>query len=134
MSIGIVSSLRNDRLQLVVDKLDAGSTGAEIRLYGGLRPSTAGLTTSLIGTCTCSKPAGTISNGVFTLSSITGDVSADSTGTITWARFVDSDGLFVMDINCGETGGSEELLFNTTDVIVGGLINVTSFSITEGGA
>lgn len=134
MTIGIATALRNERLQLIMDKFDAGSSGGEIRLYGGLRPSTAGLPTSLIGTCTMSKPSGTISNGVFTLDTITGDTAADSTGIITWARVVDSDGLFVMDIDAGETGDNAELLFNTTDVVVGGLINITSFSITEGGA
>ena len=134
MSIGITTALRNSRLQLVQDALDAGSTGGEIRLYSGQRPVTAGLPTILIGTCTMSKPSGTIANGVFTLDTIVGDNAADASGIITWARLVDSDGNFVMDIDTGVTGGSAELLFNSVDVVVGGLLNVTGFAITEGGA
>lgn len=132
MAIGMATTLRDARLQAVIDTIDAGAGAGEIRLYDGIRPATGGTVTNLIGTCVLSDPCATISSGVLTFNPISDDVSADATGTITWARIVDSNGVFVMDLGCGIAASGEEIIFNTVSAQLGGVITILSGTLTEG--
>ena len=136
MSIGIVTSVRNSRGDQIIAALDAGAGAGLIKIYTGTQPATGGALSgnTLLGTLTLSDPSGTMSNGVLTFDTVSDDVSADADGTITWARFTDSDSNTVFDVDCGVTGSGAALTFNAVTVTTGGVIQVTSASITEGGA
>ena len=56
--------------------------------------------------------------------------AADATGTAAWARIADSNGSSVMDIDVSATGGSGALQLNTTNIVIGGPILITSFVIS----
>jgi hypothetical protein len=116
----------------VIDALDAGASFGEIRFYDGARPATGGLVTALLATCTLSDPSASVTTGVITFNPITDDVSADADGIITWARFLDSNETFVMDVSCGIAGSGADILFNTTQTKVGGAVQIISAVITEG--
>lgn len=136
MAIGIDTTIRNNRLQVIMDALDAGVNAGYIEFYTGTRPATGGALAgnTLLGTCTLSKPSGTIANGVFTFDTISDDQSADNDGTMTWCRFFDGDGTFVMDASVGLSGSTATVIATTVNIITGGVIRVTSGSLTEGGA
>ena len=134
MTISLNSSLRNARAQKIIDALDAGASNGVINFYNGIRPATGGLTTALLATVTLSDPSASVSAGVITFDAIADDVSADANGTITWARFTDSDALFVMDASCGIAGSGADIIFNTTQTQVGGAVQIISAVITEGSA
>lgn len=128
------ASLRSARSQAIANALDAAAMPGKFLLYDGPRSASGAAVTTqtLIGTCVLSTPCGTVTNGVLTFATIADDTVADATGTIAWARGVDGDDTFVLDMSCGITGGTEALLFNTLSTQAGGVIQILSGSITEG--
>lgn len=76
---------------------------------------------------------GASSNGVITLNAIADDVSANATGTATWFRILKSDATTkVMDGSVGTSGA--DLNLSTTSIVAGGLVSVTSATLTHGNA
>lgn len=134
MAVGFATSLRTNRATQILNAMDAGTTGAKIRLYNGTRPATGGTATTLLAELVCSTVSGTVTNGVFTLSAITQDSSADATGTATWFRIVDSDNNFVMDGSVTATGGGGDITMGSVSIIAGVPVAAVSFVITEGNA
>lgn len=59
---------------------------------------------------------------------IADDTSANAGGTATWARFADSSGDAVMDVDAGE--GSEALVFNTALIVISTTVSVDSFTLS----
>ena len=134
MALGFATTLRTSRATAVRDAIDAGSGHGKIRIYNGTRPATGGTATTLLAELTCSDPCGTVTNGVLTLSTITADSSADSPGTATWFRIVDSAGTFVMDGTITATGGGGDGTMNSTTITAGNPVNALSVVITDGNA
>jgi len=133
MTIAFNVALRNARADQITIARDAGPAGGNIRIYDGTRPATGGAVTTLLGELTLADPSSpSASGGVLTASSITGDTSADNTGTASWYREVDSNGVFVMDGDCGLSGS--DLNLNTLSVVAGLPIDITGNAITEGNA
>jgi hypothetical protein len=131
MALGFVTALRNARADQITAKMDAGSGPGKLRIYDGSRPATGGSATTLLAELTLSDPsAGAAAGGVLTLNAITPDASANATGTATWARIVDSDGNFVTDMSVGTAGADVNL--NTTSIVAGAAVSVTSAVLTEG--
>lgn len=133
MAFGYVLALRNARLNLTRDYIDAGTGPGKLRIYDGTRPATGGTVTTLLAELICSDPcAPAASAGVLTFSAITQDSSANATGTATWGRFVDSADTFVADCAVGLSGSDVNL--NTTSIVAGAVVQVTSATITAGNA
>jgi hypothetical protein len=110
---------------------------ALLKIYTGTQPTDADTAIgaqTLLGTLTCNATfAPAASGGVLTLNSITQDSAADATGTATWFRLTKSDGTTVVcDGSVGTSGSDLNLV--TTSITLGQPIQVTSFTITEGGA
>jgi hypothetical protein len=131
MTVGMSTTLRNARLDAITT---AAGGSAKLRIYNGTRPATGGTATTLLAELTCNATfAPAASGGVLTLNSITADSAADATGTATWARIVKSDGTtFVLDCSVGTSGADINL--NTTSIVSGAAVSVTSATITEGNA
>jgi len=133
MSLGVLESIRNAWLDAIAAAIDAGIVGGQLKFYDGSRPGTNGAATNLLGTvvfsATCAPDA---SGGVLTFSEMTEDASADATGTATWARITDSDDNFVCDCSVGTSG--EDINLNSVAITVGGIIRVTSGTLTAGNA
>ena len=123
----------NAVLTTLNDLLNAGSGPATIKLYTGTKPagpSTAITSQVLLGTLTCSDPAGTVSARSLTFGTVTADSSADASGTATWARIADSNGVAVVDIDVTLTGGGGFGQMNTTLIAISGPITAPSVIIT----
>ena len=131
MTVGMASGLRNARLDAITTF--AGGS-CKLRIYNGTRPATGGTATTLLAELTCNATfAPAASGGTLTLNSITSDASADATGTATWARIVKSDGTtHVLDCSVGTSGADINL--NTTSIVSGASVSVTSAVFTEGNA
>lgn len=131
MALGYAAGLRNAQLDAITTF--AGGS-CKLRLYDSTRPSTGGTATTLLAELTCNATfAPGASGGVLTLNAITSDTSANATGTATWFRIVKSDGTtHVMDGNVGTSGS--DLNLNTTSIVLGAVVAVTSFTITAGNA
>lgn len=117
----------------IITAIDAGGAGGTLQFYAGTIPASPSVgisTQTLLGTLVCSRPVGTESNGVLTFATITQDSSADNTGTATWARLSTSTGVAVADFDVSDNVGIGSIKLNTTSIVTGGPILVTSFVIT----
>lgn len=130
--IRFVSAVKDSILNQIKTAIDAGSGAGTIKFYTGTQPTLASdaiTTQTLLGALTFSDPCAVVSSGVFTASTITQDSSADATGTATWARIADSTGATVCDVNVTATGGGGSIQLNTTSIVIGGPIIISSFII-----
>lgn len=133
MTVVVNNSLANGFAADVLAALDAGSGPAVIKFYTGTKPAgpdTAITSQTLLGTLTCSDPAGTVSGRTLTFSAIAADTSADADGTCTWARILDSAGVAVADVSVGLSGSGADMIANTVTFLTGGQISITSLSCT----
>lgn len=130
MALAYATTLRNTMLDAITSAV--GASGF-LRIYDGSRPATGGSATTLLAELTLNATfAPSAASGVLTLNAITSDSSANATGTATWFRVVTSGGTFVMDGNVGTSGS--DLNLNTTSIVSGAQVSVTSWTITGGNA
>ena len=130
MALAYSTTLRNARLDAITT---AAGGSALLRIYDGSRPATGGTATTLLAELTCNATfAPSASGGVLTLNAITADSSANATGTATWFRIVTSGATFVLDGNVGTSGS--DLNLNTTSIVSGANVSISSFTITAGNA
>jgi hypothetical protein len=135
MAIKLAAATLSYMAQGIINATDAGTGPGTIAFYGGAQPPGPGTAVGaqpLLGTVTLSDPCATESGGVVTFSPITMDSEADATGTATWARMLDSNGLAVADYDVGNEASAAALKLNTTSIVIGGPILITSLSITIG--
>lgn len=131
MAAGFSTAVRNAWLQAIADAINGGSAGGLLRGYDGTQPATGGSATTLLFEATFADPMeASISGGSLTADTITGDASANASGTCTWCRIVDSSGTFVMDGNATATGGGGVMQLVTTTIVATQPVDITSFSIT----
>lgn len=129
MTVGFVTGLRNARADAITTF--AGNSG-KLRIYSGTRPATGGTATTLLAELTCNTTfAPAASGGVLTLNPITQDSSADATGTATWARLLKSDGTTIV-LDCSVGTSAADIILNTTSIVAGAAVSVTSAVLTEG--
>jgi len=85
----------------------------------------------LLAELTFGNPAfGASVAGVATANAITGDTTADNTGTATWFRALKSDGTTVIfDGSVGTSGANLNL--NSVAISAGAAVSVSSFSYTQ---
>jgi hypothetical protein len=130
MALAYSVAVRNTMLDAITSAV--GASGL-LRIYDGSRPATGGTATTLLAELTCNATfAPAAASGVLTLNAITSDSSANATGTATWFRIVTSGGTHVIDGNVGTSGS--DLNLNTTSIVSGAAVAVTSFTITGGNA
>lgn len=129
MALGYIVALRNAQLDAVTTQAGAS---ALLRIYDGTRPATGGAATNLLAELVCNATfAPASAAGLLTLNAIASDTAANATGTATWFRIVQSNGTtHVMDGNVSTSGS--DMNFNSTAIIVGGTVAITSFTITAG--
>lgn len=117
------STIRDARMTAFVT--EAG-TSALIKLYDGTRPASGGAVdvgNTLIGELGCAATLGSVSAGVLTFGAITGDASANASGTPTFLRIVKSDGTtWVADFDTPSAPACTS----------GVAIDITAFTVTEG--
>src|SRR5574337_1908078 len=131
MALTLRTTLRTTLATAIRDDIDSGTGAGLIKVYTGTKPAgpdTAITSQTLLGTLTCSDPCGSVTSGVLTFSSITQDSSADATGTASWVRIADSSGTAVVDLAVGTSGS--DINFNTTSIVSGGPISISSLTIT----
>lgn len=102
--------------------------------YDGTQPAgpgTAVTTQTKLFALTCNATfAGSTTNGVLTLNSITQDSSADATGTCTWWRLKTSGGTAHIDGSAGTSGA--DLNLSSVSIVTGGTVSISSATITIG--
>lgn len=135
MSITYSTTLKNNRLQLVVDliagKTVASSTGSATAGSLVIGDNTLSGSTGVLATITLSATPGTVSGGVLTLSGTPLSATASASGVAALAELRNNSGTVIAS---GLTVGTtlSDINLNSTTVVSGGTVTVTSGTITHG--
>lgn len=108
--------------------------GGHIEIRTGAQPGSVATaaTGTLLGTLTLASPAfAAASGGSAAVNAVTGDSSADASGTAGWFRAYDSSGVAMIDGNITQTGGGGDMTVADTAIVAGGTINMTSWQINQ---
>lgn len=115
----------------VADREGDMLNGGTIQIRTGAQPTNPDDAASgtLLGTLTFNATAfGAPSTGVVTAAAITSDANADNSGTAGHARLLTSAPAIHSDASCGQ--GSGDFNFNSTTIVAGGTIAVSSLTLT----
>ena len=96
-------------------------------------PAQAVTSQVLLATLTLSSPCASYAGGAITFGAVSQDSAADADGVATWCRLSDGGGVAVIDLDVSSNAGAGALKLNTTSIITGGPVVVTSLVITLGG-
>lgn len=123
--------LKNARLNQITSQI---STSGVLDIYSGTQPAnpdTALSGNTLLASLALSSTfASGAASGVLTANTISADTSADNTGTATWGSLMTSGGTRIVDFSVGTSGA--DLNMNTTSIVAGANVSVTSLTITAG--
>lgn len=131
MTISYAVTLKNLRLDQITSQI---STSGLLRVYSGSVPTNADTALGaqvLLAELPCSATfAAGASGGTLTANAITTDASADATGTAAFFRLTTSGGTSKVQGSVG--AGSGDLSLNTTSIVAGAAVSVSSMVITAG--
>ncbi len=121
MTVAITVEHNEARLTGTLNFLDTGSNPARLRIYGGVRPATPATTptSAMLVEIRLTKPAGTILNGLLTLTQQE-DGLITASGVATWARLVNGDDVTALDLDCSGTDGNGDVKLASTTLYLGG--------------
>lgn len=124
MAVVYSTAVKNSRMTVVRDAIDAGSSN------GVLEIGTTGMA-SVLATIPLADPCGSVSSGVLTFSVPITEASADASGTAAEARIKDSSGTVVISgLTVGTSGANINL--DTTSITAGQTVTISSAAITHG--
>ena len=125
-SFVIASGIQNDVANKVNDDVDDG----KLQIYSGASPgpNQAATGTKLAELTLPGKASNSVANGVLTFGAIASQ-NALADGSAGYFRMTKADGTTVVADGDVSTSGAT-LNLNTTTIVSGGPVNVTSFSIT----
>lgn len=114
-------------LQGRLDWLDLGAGHARLEIYGGTRPASgAAPGVPVLVTFTLTKPAGTISSAILSITANAAYVLADNSGAPTWARWMNGNNEFAFDCDASGPAGSAEVVVSEALIIEGGKVSLLS--------
>lgn len=133
MATTISTAARNAAADAILGLIDAESGAGTAQIRTGTKPASVSLsaTGTLLGTLTLSDPAfNPAALGVAMANPVTGDPTADETGTAEWFRVFDSEGVAVMDGTITEAGDGGDMILDDVNIIAGGTINISAWTVT----
>lgn len=133
MATRIPTAVRNAVTDVVVDRVDTGTTNAEgsLRIYEGSQPASANDSASgtLLAEVELENPAFSASStGVATLLGTPLSTVGLAAGTAGWFRIVDRNEATVVDGSAGTSG--TELILNTATISINVAVQITAGTIT----
>lgn len=123
-----------------LDAATALLNGGSVEIRTGAQPDTVATaaTGTLLGTLTLNATAfgaaTTASPSVATANAITGDSSADATGTAGWFRAYRSaanGSTAIIDGSITASGGGGDMIINNVNVVAGGTIAIDSWTVSQ---
>lgn len=133
------SKISNATAQAMLSQLTTSLNSGILRIYDGTQPAdvdTAITTQNLLAELTINATAFVVSDAnpgaLATANAITGDTSANASGTATWYRAFQSNGTTAVvdgDVST-QVAGTGDLQLDSTAIDVSDTVNVTSWTIT----
>lgn len=131
--IALATPVKNARLTVIAQALDAGVSPGVLEIYTAPRPAPGEAITNqrLLVEIPFPKPCSAgVDNGLLTFAPID-DALCKQTGQAAWARFRDGDGHPVADGEVGLIGSGTEVELSTLALFAGGAVTVTVADLTE---
>lgn len=136
MTLSIANAQAITCCDAIVDSVDAGAGPGILRIYSGTVPAnvdTALGAQVILAELTMSDPAFGAAvdanpGATATADPIADDVSANATGTASFFRIFDSNGVARIQGTCGTSGA--ELILNSVAIQAGALVEVLSLTVT----
>ena len=126
------SSVKMLRASSVLSRLDAAASSGKLRLYSGARPAvTAAPPSAALAELALAKPCGAVNAQAELVFAPVSDAMVQASGTATWARLVDGDGVTVADMDVGEAGSGAAVILGKTALEAGAIVRVTLAKIIE---
>lgn len=127
MTIDYADAIQAARMNEVLAAIDSGTGQAMIQIFEGPRPAKGADASAYTVLCEVdiASPAGTVTNGELALD-VEGSSIVLATGSHAWARILSRDGVFVADLDTGETGSGADMEIGTPTLVQGGNILVAS--------
>lgn len=136
--IGLASTLRGARLQLVLDAIDLYADEydtAKLQIYSGPRVSTGAVPdeydNELLAELAFGYPCGTIADGVLTFNEMEDGVGL-AHGDAVWGRILNSNDEFVMDLSVSGPAGDGDIRLDSVTIEIGIPVEFISGALTEG--
>jgi hypothetical protein len=124
MAVIYSTTVKNNRMTVVRDAIDGGSSG------GTLEIGTTGMA-SVLAVIPLADPCGSVASGVLTFTMPQSDTNADATGTAAEARIKDSSGtVIVSGLTVGTSGANINL--SSVGITAGDTVTINSAAITHG--
>lgn len=126
-------AVRLARLHIIAASLDSAATGGLIRIYSAPRPAAGDSVTAQIMLAELElpkPPIADLADDTLTFAPIP-EALCNASGTAAWARLSNGAGLWVADIDVGETGSGAELEMSSVDLLAGGAITVSLAQLHE---
>jgi len=122
-------TLRNTMLDTVNAAI--GASGF-LRIYDGGQPATVdtalGAQVKLAELALSATAFAAAAAGTIAANAISDDLSADATGTATWATLVTAAGVRVLDLSVGTSGADINL--NSVAIQAGAKVSITAYSVS----
>lgn len=123
MALTLTNAAASAACDAIVDLIDAGGAGT-IEIYTAAKAT-------LLGTLTFSATAfGAASNGVATAAAITGDTSADATGSAAIFVVKSGAGTQIFEGTITATGGGGDMTMPSISITAGQPIDIDTFTFT----
>ncbi len=130
MSLNYTTAIAQDRLQAVIDNIDAGGSGSHGKLVIGTS-ALSGVTGVLV-TVPLDFPSATISVKTLTFAGVPIDTTASANGTAAKAELRDgSDTVIASGLTVGLTGSGANIIMDTTAVTTSRPVRLVSATITH---
>lgn len=124
MAVNYSDTVKNDRLQVVLDAIDADVSAGDLQI------GDSGFATTLV-TIPLNDPAGSVASQQLTFGGMPRTGTASSTGTAAEARIRDGAGtIIVSGLTVGTSG--TDIVLNTTSINSGQDVQIDSGVITHG--
>lgn len=131
MAIRLSTNIRNGALQLVNEAVNGGSAAGQARLYTGSQPASPDSAASgtLLASFVLEDPAFALPTAGTMVLDADPDINATAvaSGTAGYMRFVDSNGVAIMDGSVGTSG--TDFLVNTTSIVSGQTVTLVAAQI-----
>lgn len=131
--MALAAKFTNLAVNTAIDALAVLLNTGYLRIYDGSQPANAD--DAIVGQILLAElrynatAFGAAVAGVATANALTGDPSANNTGTATWFRALKSDGTtIVMDGSVG-AGGTFNLVLDSASIVTGTPVDVTSHTL-----
>lgn len=117
----------------IVSAFESTFEGGNLEIYSGAQPATGDTAASgtLLATIPLPADAFTTASGGQISKQGTWEDTVDTSGTAGWARLSNSAGTDSMDLNVTATGGGGEIELDSTSLVAGGIVSVSTFNITQ---